>query len=226
MIHKKNDVCIFFSHIPRNGGRYVSKYLINNSFKYFKTPDFTKNSEWFVNGKEYVHLTYDDAKRLNPEIENMKKIAIFRNPISRFESICNSNFSMKVYFQNYERFLKLEDPDFFNYMMFDKDILFSSKGHKIHFKGLYNAPTNWFRHQREFFDNTFYIWKYENGLNGSFKKFLINTVGIDVNPNLYTQPIKMNTYDEKLNYFKMNDRITANVLNFYKDDYEYWKNLK
>jgi hypothetical protein len=108
--------------------------------------------------------------------------------------------------------------------MKEKPYSLRTKGKYFIFKGLTNMFNNWFKPQVDFFNEDFYVWKFENGFNDEFVEFLTKDVGLDININvkdIYDRAF----YDDKIKDFSLSEELKENVLNFYKKDYEFWKQL-
>ena len=220
---EKNEQQVCLIHIPRNGGRHVTSLLKMNSFSLAKETLHWYNS--FVYKKtEYMHLTYDMFQEAHPETKCTKRIVIVRDPVERFKSLVNSEWSMKLYFEGYENFYLMNDPTYFKYVMKEKPYSLRTNTINFKFKGLSNTFSNWFRPQVEFFNDDFYVWKFENGFGDEFIKFLTEKVNLDINTNVKDTYVKK-SYDEKIKDFSISEELKCNILNFYRKDYDFWKQL-
>lgn len=225
MIFEKEGVSVCFVHIPRNGGRYIQKLLKTNSFRMSKKT-IEMQKQGFHLDQEYMHLTYDKVFDVHPEAVASKKVVIVRNPIDKFKSAVNSEWSMKLYFGGYEKFLEMNDPVIFDHTMRKKRYSLRTKGRTFAFKGLANTFTNWFRPQHEFFDEDFCVWKFENGFGKEFSTFLHDEVGLDVDINkIVESTYSLKDYDNKIDGFVLSEKIKENILNFYRTDYDIWNKL-
>jgi hypothetical protein len=149
-------------------------------------------------------------QEIHPEANDAKKIVIIRNPVDRFMSAVNSEWSIDLYFEGYENFYLMDDPLYFKYIMKEKKYSIRTKGRNFNFDGLSNTFTNWFRPQVEFFNKDFYIWKFENGFEDEFIQFLNKKVNLDININVkavYTKTF----YDEKIEGFSLSNELKENV---------------
>jgi hypothetical protein len=221
LLFEKDGQGVCLIHIPRCGGRHVISLLKKNEFRYSENCKRAQESV-FYRSTEYMHLTYDMLQEIHPEANDAKKIVIIRNPVDRFMSAVNSEWSIDLYFEGYENFYLMDDPLYFKYIMKEKKYSIRTKGRNFNFDGLSNTFTNWFRPQVEFFNKDFYIWKFENGFEDEFIQFLNKKVNLDININVkdvYTKTF----YDEKIEGFSLSNELKENVLNFYKEDYEFWK---
>ena len=223
MIFEKNGQSVCFVHIPRNGGRHFISLLKKNSYIQNKKCKEMLRTH-FYKDSEYMHITYDELKDVHGELQNSKKLVVFRNPVDRFLSAVNSEWSMKLFFGGYENFHLMDDPIYFKYVMKEKPYSLRTKGKYFIFKGLTNMFNNWFKPQVDFFNEDFYVWKFENGFNDEFVEFLTKDVGLDININvkdIYDRAF----YDDKIKDFSLSEELKENVLNFYKKDHEFWKQL-
>jgi hypothetical protein len=223
LIYEKEKESLCFIHIPRTGGRHVFKVLTSNYFL-LSNHCAEKRKTHFYDNTEYMHLTYDKMLSAHPEVKDMKKIVIIRNPIEKFKSAINSQWAMNLYLDGYNNFSLMKDHQYFNYIMKEKKYSLRTSGIHFNFIGLANTFTNWFRPQVEFFNKDFYVWKFENGFGDEFIKFLTEKVNIDINTNVKDTYVKK-SYDEKIEGFSLSKELKENVLNFYKEDYELWKQL-
>jgi hypothetical protein len=224
VIYEKDNQKVCFIHIPRTGGRNFSRILKNNSFVLTKESNQLAKS-YFYKNTEYMHLTYDAIIEAHPKENLSKKIVIVRDPVERFKSSVNSEWSMKLYFKNQENFHMMDDPEYFKYIMKEKAYSLTSRGHVSQFKGLVNNSfSNWFRPQVQFFDESFRVWKFENGFGESLMEFLKKNLDLDINIQVEDEYTK-SFYDIKIEGFLISEKLRENILDLYKEDYEFWKKL-
>ena len=83
------DKKLYFSHIPRTGGRHVRHLLINNcnSVEHYSYACFFKH-------KELPHLTHREYEEFL-EYKIFKKFTIVRDPVDRFISSVQANSHFK-----------------------------------------------------------------------------------------------------------------------------------
>jgi hypothetical protein len=179
----------------------------------------------FYREQEYVHLTYNRISEIHPEALVAKKIVVIRNPIEKFKSAVGTEWAQSLYLKE-DTLSKISDPEYFKYVMEKKHFVLRTKGIDFKFNGLKNTFTNWFKPQSEFYNEDFHVWKFENGFGMDFRIFLRDTVGLDININI---EIERNysklSYDDKIEGFSLSNELKENILNFYKEDYELWKQL-
>ena len=125
---------IYFSHIPRTGGRYIYKTISKEHLCEHADFDLGK----LYRSREVPHLTFPDYEDyLERSIEN--KFAVIRDPVTRFVSqLRNSIFKDKV-----ESILRDQESlnKFINNALIDKDNI-----------------GNWFVPQIKFLDYKTRLW--------------------------------------------------------------------
>ena len=224
MLFQKDNQLLCFIHIPRNGGRFVYNLLKTNSFNI--TPrSILFQKKKFYSEQEYLHLTYNKIAEIHPEALYAKKIVIIRDPIEKFKSAIGTEWAQSLYLKE-DMLSKMDDSEYFKYVMEKKRFGLRTKGIDFKFNGLKNTFTNWFRPQSEFYNEDFRVWKFENGFGMDFRIFLRDTVGLDIDINI---EIERNysklSYDDKIEGFSLSKKLTENVLNFYWADHQIWKQL-
>lgn len=227
MLFRKGSELICFTHIPRNGGRFVYELLKKNSF--VMDPVSVKfQRRKFYREQEYLHLTYDRIAEIHPNVIRAKKIVIVRNPVDKFKSAVGTEWAQNIYLggTSSNMLFRMEDPKYFEHVMERKHFALKTRGVIFKFDGLKNTFTNWFRPQSEFFNEDFYVWKFEDGLDLDFRVFLRDRVGLDIDINIeigrdYEKPL----YDNKIEGFSLSKKLSENVSNFYWSDYQIWKQL-
>ena len=158
---------LYFIHIPKNMGtlihynlpqKYNRKYyscgLINNTY-YLTTRD---------------HILINDMIKIDPSIINMPIIAIIREPIDRFISICNYfNFNPKNTIENCILFKNETKPTLRNYFnMFIPQVNFIKSDKKLNID-LFTIENregiiNWFKSRNVILD-------LDVKMNTSYKKY-------------------------------------------------------
>ena len=140
---------VLFLHIPHTGGRFVSYNIQKN--QNFIHHSFTRE----VKGVEIEHLNMFDSNYLYGSSKMFETFTIVRNPIDRFIGClrhCNrlNLKSIKYMFEN--------QTNFFNTV----NKLRESK------------TSNWFEPQINFIEHDTKIWRFENGLEEKFRKWIMN----------------------------------------------------
>jgi len=193
MLLKKNNIEIFFVHIPRTAGRYVTNLLKSNNFQPISL-DTREN----YNGIEEIHLHH---KLLNhfDEYNRSKKLTIVRDPLNKFVSSATIDIGLHKRNSNLE-FNSVEN--IISYINLQKN--------------KYSFHTNWFRPQHEFISKDCKIWKYENGFKDDFIKFLKKNFNIEI--NICEVDWKTN-YDDVYKKINITDKIKETIKSIYKEDY-------
>ena len=142
---------VYFIHIPKTGGRFVTKLFRENNydckFNYFYKIK-SKNKE-----KEIPHLAYPDYTGLFKE-KNIKYFTIIRDPITRLQSVLKrKSFDLNKIFNSKHSFI-----DHVN-----KEIMTSSD--------------NWYLPQVNFITKNTLLWRYENKLEQEFFDWLHTNFG-------------------------------------------------
>jgi hypothetical protein len=147
----KDDLNLYFVHIPRTGGRYVKELFLSNGFK----SNFNCPGEICYKGLEIMHL-HDSLLNDFNIYKNSKKFTIVRNPLTRFISAASIDLNL-----NFSINWKLDTViNVLDYITFQKN---GSGSHR----------NNWFRPQWEFVNENCIVWKYEDGFDKNFKNFLL-----------------------------------------------------
>jgi len=127
MLLKKNKNKIFFVHIPRTGGRYITNLFMRNGFEFLSCDEFS-----FVKGINQRHLHHDLLQNFNI-YNNNKKFTIVRNPLSRFVSATSVDMDTN---RNKHKFKLNTVNNVIEYIKFQQE--------------RYSYSINWFRPQHEF----------------------------------------------------------------------------
>ena len=156
---KKN---IFFIHIPRTGGRYVSTAFLNSGFDiFFNEGNLELPGEYVT--YEVRHLWYPLYTQL--PIHDALHFTVVRNPLDRFKSaakglIVNCNL----------------DKDYFSRSDFVYEDLCDIISYATQKKG-----SAWYTGQFNFVTDKTLIWKYEDGFGKDFKKWIWNNMRVRLN---------------------------------------------
>jgi len=202
---------IHFIHIPRTGGRYVTKLFEHNDF-HVKHGDVETMKR--IDGILEAHLYYPLYKCLD-SYEERREFCIVRNPLDRFISAITQ---MHYYWGTDYNYI-LESPEKFNNFLF----------REIHDTSKHNC---WFLAQHKFISNKTKVWKYENRFSHRFLRWINKNLDVDLknipNKNCYSKHIWSNTSyteDIAIKKYKFKDMklLKKYVRNFYKKDYEIFK---
>jgi hypothetical protein len=192
MLINKN---IYFVHIPRTGGRYVSKIISDN----YPCEYYDFNKEVLFKDKEVQHLThFEHEEFLN--YKPLKTFTVVRDPINRFvSSLANSKFEKEVdlILKDQESFDK-----FINYSIIDKKNI-----------------GNWFIPQIDFIDYKTKIWKFEDGFGDNFFKWLQNNFNLLIQNKTASAEFFINKIDYKFKVDLTNEQKNY-IKNYYYKDYK------
>ena len=147
---------IYFIHIPRTAGRYISTAFLNSGFDIFF-------DEGKVDGYEVMHLWYPLYTQL--PIHDALHFTVVRNPLDRFKSaakglIVNCNL----------------DKDYFSRVDFVYDDLCDIISYAMR-----RRKSAWYTCQFNFVTDKTLIWKYEDGFGKDFKKWIWNNMRVRLN---------------------------------------------
>jgi hypothetical protein len=200
LIFKNNIDPLYFIHIPRTGGRYIRDLFWKNNFLI----NFYRHDEHFM-GKEIPHLHYPFYNKFT-NFGKIPQFTIVRNPITRFIS---------TFFAS----IKKDD------LNIDVNEIFQSKNNfeKFIFQQLskINYHTNWFLPQVNFINSSCKIWKFENGLDNKFYKWMESNFKVkfkikNINKSKYSIVTEYDFYKK----IKLNKKTKEFIKEFYKHDYK------
>jgi hypothetical protein len=204
----RGDKKIHFIHIPRTGGRYISKLFEINGFV-VQNGDI--KSPKLIDGVLAIHL-YNPLYKVFSDYNERIEFCVVRNPFDKFiSSISQMHLYHKI---DYNYILESEEK--FNTFI-NEEIEISSK---------HNC---WFLEQNKFISEKTKIWKYENGFGKDFLEWIEFNLGVEINnttfgKEIYNKNIWNDEYEEKLwdKKYKFNDMNLAEkyIKNFYKKDYK------
>jgi hypothetical protein len=225
-MHSKNGDLLYFSHIPRTGGRYLRTMLVENGFIYEEAYRKLNRKNIFIDFQEPMHFRLETAKLFDDRIIHTPKLTVIRNPVTKFNSAISSNTTVKRFLGDFDCFKKLEDWGYFKHVLNEKEYsLTVSSNRKIVVYGLKHYPNNWFANQKSFFNDKFLIWKYENGLGKNLVEFIEDGIGVPIAINKVINYTRL-SYDNKLPNFYLSDKIKSNVMRYYEEDYDFWESYK
>ena len=138
----KNDIKLFFIHIPRTAGRFLVEKFKQNNFELMYHDHLQ-----YINNCDIPHLEYPFYNLL-PGVKDAYQFTLVRNPLDRFISMCRTAY--------YD----------FNKVKTKKDFLEALK----FFKKAHGD--NWFVPQHKFVNDSTPYWKIENKLDNDFYKFI------------------------------------------------------
>ena len=146
---------IYFSHVPRTGGRFIKNILIQNNHdvrSYFYNTYYRE--------KEIPHLTYPEYEQFLNYIP-LKSFAVVRDPVDRFISMIKHNWTF-----NEEKINKMfRTQEDFNQTI-NGEIL--------------NAPSNWYVPQINFINYDTKIWKFEDGFGEKWVEWMMNNFELKI----------------------------------------------
>lgn len=197
MLFKKNKESIFFIHVPRTGGRYVTNLFIRNDFSLIP---FYQDGYNFYKGIDDRHLHHEYLKDFNI-YNKSKKLVIVRDPLKRFISAASVDININ---KEKHKFKLNNIENVIDYIKFQQD--------------RYSFYINWFRPQHEFVSKDCFIWKHEDGLETNFINFIYKNFNISLIADEKITPWKVD-YDY-CPTIKETKAIKEAVKIFYKKDYE------
>lgn len=201
-LHIKDDIGIYFIHIPRTGGRFVKKIFDKNDFQIFHN-----NYDQSIYGISQQHLHYPLYEWLEGVLE-LNTFTIIRDPFERF---CSATHCIIHELYSAEEINNIVEN-------------LETKSGLENFIGYHSAITrynsNWFRHQKQFVSSNTKIYRYENGLNEN----LINWINSRFKIKLVYKPFSYDGSDVelKMNILKENKKIESLIKDFYKEDYDFF----
>lgn len=218
MIFRKDDKLIRFVHIPRTGGRSITKNIgTENQYKLI-----VPSSNFLHRGKEYHHLNSEEEKEFLKNVfhfdlsvlSTIPTFSVIRNPIDRFKSAYSRIVDHYRNTDSLEQLVRLDDKETFFHFMNDEIISTVLNGNDVFIRGFKNYPNNWFEKQRNFIEEHTKIWKFEDGLGEEFVCWIKQNFDLDFIPNLEYERCK---YDNNL--LKPSDKLLENAAEYYKEDF-------
>ena len=196
-LYTLGDKSFYFVHNPRTSGRYV-RALIENTPSMIS--EYNQHGKDFVKGRDVAHLHYPLFEHYLPT-KDIPQIAIVRNPIDRFVSCIRAMFNMHG--EDYNLLMENED-DFKKFVLLHIDA--------------FSFKNNWFLPQNRFIGPKTKFWKYEDGIDDNFFKWVHKNTGVKVNNNPLITYQKFKSEKDPYKY-QLDDHIEKYIYNFYKDDY-------
>lgn len=199
-LYSLGDMSVYHIHIPKTGGRFISKILTSNNFA-----QYHDDCDESIYGISFQHLHYPLYEWLEG-VPTANHFAIVRNPFSRFSSVCN-NILNEWHIDNKNEVIKnLESKEgLFNFIDF------------YSYTKRYNS--NWLRPQNQFISEKTSVYKFEQGLSKSFIKWFEREYNFKL--ELKQDEFYYGSSKELLNNEIIgNKKIEAHVKEYYRDDYE------
>jgi len=187
---------IFYIHIPRTGGRFISYLFLKNAYNCEFHQFHNKYNDPLKKVIEVPHLEYPYYEPLY-NYKPVSKFSIIRDPVDRFISMLScvnpSKKEISIIFKNQESL-----NTFIN-------------------RKIIETQSNWFVPQCKFISYDTKLWKYENGLEDEFFEWIYD------NFNVYFKNTKV-VYD-KVDYdfnkkIKLSNKQKELVKNYYYQDYK------
>jgi hypothetical protein len=195
MLLKKNKNKIFFVHIPRTGGRYVTNLFMRNGFDFLFCDEFS-----FFKGINQRHLHHNYLKNFSV-YKNNKKLAIIRDPLNRFISAASVDMDTN---RDKHKFKLNTVDNVIEYIKFQQE--------------RYSYSTNWFRPQHEFISDDCFIWRYEDSFKKNFNNFIYKNFKVDLIVDEKISPWKV--YYDYCPKIKITKVIEKAVKMVYEKDYQ------
>tara|TARA_R110001599_G_scaffold204194_1_gene401433 strand:+ start:434 stop:1039 length:606 start_codon:yes stop_codon:yes gene_type:complete len=194
------DKKLYFSHIPRTGGRHVRQLLINNcnSVEHYSYACFFKH-------KELPHLTHREYEEFL-EYKIFKKFTIVRDPVDRFISSVQANSHFKN-ITNEGFYSLFKNQDSVNCFI-NKEI-----SNPLNFG-------NWFNPQIDFIDFETKLWNYENKFENSFFEWMLKNFNFEIKNKTTEYPTSKEHDFKRKEQLYLNDTQKAFIKNYYYKDYK------
>ena len=193
------DHRIKFLHIPHTGGRFLS-YNFDKNFICTHA-----NFQHRFKNCEVPHLNAFESDCFFPSSRIFKTFTVVRNPLDKFIS-CLKDFS-KV------------NQNLIKYMFENKTNFFNILNHLREDK----TNNNWFEPQINFIEHDTKIWKFEDGFDKKFNKWMLNNLNIKME-ELQDDELKNAKFpgypSRKIN---LNNREKQYIKNYYFLDYKILK---
>ena len=192
LINKK----IFYIHIPRTGGRFISHLFLKNDFNCEFHQFYNKYKDPLKKTIEVPHLEYPYYEPLY-NYKPISKFSVIRDPVDRFVSMlsCVNPTEKEIYdiFKNQES-LNI----FINYEII-------------------KTQSNWFVPQCKFISYDTKLWRYEDGLTDLFFKWIYDNFNISFkNKNVLYDKVDYD-FNKKI---KLSNKQKELIKNYYYQDYK------
>jgi len=197
-LFSKNEKKVFFIHIPRTSGRYVTELFKCNNFdlKFHET-----SMKDLVCDLLPAHFHYPLYNRYFG-VRDCSHFSIVRDPVNKIWS------SLKIYYLMYKPpnyFKNLENKNWFN------DFIDFQRSHESY-------HNNWFSPQFSFISEKTKIYRYEAGMNENFIFWVNDNFSLD----LIDKKVKYKKLnEEKIVYdFTLTKNLANNIKEYYYEDYK------
>ena len=200
---KKENTEIYFVHIPRTAGRYVTELFSFNNYDGEYTDVL---GSYTVNDLIAAHIHYP-FYNYYLEADRCENFAIVRNPVDKIWSAIDISYKRKRSLYNQETFMKdLEDMSFFC------DYIDYERSH-------HSYACNWFRPQIDFVSHKTHVYKFEKGIDNNLSKWLNKTFNLDLNTlneRKYPRMQEETLYPKK---YQITRKIKRNIKEYYIEDF-------
>ena len=191
---------LFYIHIPRTAGRYISYLFLKNKFKCEYHQFNNKYADPLKKLIEVPHLEYPYYTPLYQH-RSIPKFTVIRNPVDRFISMLSCTKPTEE----------------------DLDIIFRSQVSLNEFinKKITDTQSNWFVPQCKFVSHDTHLWVYENKLKEDFFKWIAGNfeVFFDETDVDYDR-LDYDFYDK----ITLSEKQKDYVKNYYYQDYKIFNN--
>jgi hypothetical protein len=211
--HTKSGKRFLFIHIPRTAGRFIENTLLAQGWEYEVPQNITLTRLETLNvpggmydsveGIEIAHF-HKELYEKYLDVENIPHVSIIRDPIDRF--ISASRFLTRYY----KTFFNMNDKEIQEYVENEFESSLTVQQNDPRFP----ESVNWYRTQTDFLSNKTKVWKFEDGINDEFFKWISNVVGVNIKSN----PNTAGWSDHPSAPLKKTEKIVRCVKNFYKKD--------
>ena len=196
LLHK-DDRCLYYAHIPRTGGSYVTSLFETDKNEEYIKSLFSAHERF--GGLIPAHFHYPHYYWYF-DVDDMPHITVVRDPFQKFLSNINQMYQMHTDYL---------DMCFISQAAFDDFVTWEREIRSYH--------NNWFMPQYKFISPKTHVWKYESGFGEDFKEWIYDISGVEVE-------LKESHHQKGSRDYKFGgaseEKIAEYVRNYYNKDYE------
>ena len=193
----KGDRCLYYAHIPRTGGSYVTSLFETDKNEEYIRALFSAHERF--GGLIPAHFHYP-LYNWYFDVDDIPHITVVRDPFQKFLSNINQMYQMHTDYL---------DMCFTSQAAFDDFVTWEREIRSYH--------NNWFMPQYKFISPKTHVWKYESGFGEDFKEWIYDISGVEV--ELKESHHQKGSRDYKFGGVS-EEKIAEYVRNYYNKDYE------